>query len=82
TRQNTSYYSIDSEAGAWNTGRTEDGGNRGYKVKYKGGYFPVAPTDHFGDLRDEIVTIMERLGMKVERAHHEVGTAGQAEINW
>jgi len=82
TRLNTSYYSIDSEAGAWNTGRTEDGGNRGYKVKYKGGYFPVAPTDHFGDLRDEIVTIMERLGMKVERAHHEVGTAGQAEINW
>lgn len=82
TRQNTSYYSIDSEAGAWNTGRTEDGGNRGYKVKYKGGYFPVAPTDHFGDLRDEIVTIMESLGMKVERAHHEVGTAGQAEINW
>ncbi|PZM50336.1 type I glutamate--ammonia ligase, partial [Salmonella enterica subsp. enterica serovar Derby] len=74
--------SIDSEAGAWNTGRTEDGGNRGYKVKYKGGYFPVAPTDHFGDLRDEIVTIMESLGMKVERAHHEVGTAGQAEINW
>lgn len=82
TRQNTSYYSIDSEAGAWNTGRTEDGGNRGYKVKYKGGYFPVAPTDHFGDLRDEIVTIMESLDMKVERAHHEVGTAGQAEINW
>ena len=82
TRQNTSYYSIDSEAGAWNTGRTEDGGNRGYKGKYKGGYFPVAPTDHFGDLRDEIVTIMEGLDMKVERAHHEVGTAGQAEINW
>ncbi len=82
TRQNTSYYSIDSEAAAWNTGRQEDGGNRGYKVKYKGGYFPVAPTDHFGDLRDEMVTIMEGLGLKVERAHHEVGTAGQAEINW
>ncbi|MDN6810486.1 MAG: type I glutamate--ammonia ligase, partial [Acidipropionibacterium jensenii] len=63
-------------------GREEDGGNRGYKVKYKGGYFPVAPTDHFGDLRDEIVTIMEGIGLKVERGHHEVGTAGQAEINW
>ena len=82
TRANESYYSIDSEAGAWNTGRVEEGGNRGYKVKYKGGYFPVAPTDHFGDLRDEMVSLMERVGLKVERAHSEVGTGGQAEINW
>ena len=66
TRANESYYSIDSEAGAWNTGRVEEGGNRGYKVKYKGGYFPVAPTDHFGDLRDEMVSLMERVGLKVE----------------
>ncbi|HHV21259.1 MAG TPA: type I glutamate--ammonia ligase [Propionibacterium sp.] len=82
TKQNAGYYHIDSVAGAWNTGREEEGGNRGYKVKYKGGYFPVAPTDHFGDLRDEIVLHMESLGLEVERAHHEVGTAGQAEINW
>lgn len=82
TTANSSYYHIDSEAGAWNTGRVEDGGNRGYKVKYKGGYFPVAPVDHFGDLRDDIVRHMEAAGLEVERAHHEVGTAGQAEINW
>ncbi len=82
TSANASYYHIDSEAGAWNTGRIEDGGNRGYKVKYKGGYFPVAPVDHFGDLRDDIVRHMENAGLQVERAHHEVGTAGQAEINW
>ncbi len=82
TSANASYYHIDSEAGAWNTGRVEDGGNRGYKVKYKGGYFPVAPVDHFGDLRDDIVRHMENAGLEVERAHHEVGTAGQAEINW
>ncbi|GAA1704386.1 type I glutamate--ammonia ligase [Propioniferax innocua] len=82
TKPEAGYYMIDSEAGAWNTGREEEGGNRGYKVKYKGGYFPVAPTDHFGDLRDDIVRHMENLDMKVERAHHEVGTAGQAEINW
>ncbi len=80
TKQNAGYYHIDSEAGAWNTGSEID--NRGYKVKYKGGYFPVAPYDHFGDLRDEIVIEMEKSGMLVERAHHEVGTAGQAEINW
>ncbi len=82
TTSNSAYYHIDSEAGAWNTGRVEDGGNRGYKVKYKGGYFPVAPVDHFGDLRDDIVRHMEGSGLVVERAHHEVGTAGQAEINW
>ncbi|RZK87017.1 MAG: type I glutamate--ammonia ligase, partial [Methylobacterium sp.] len=54
TKQNTGYYAIDSVAGAWNTGRIEEGGNRGYKVKYKGGYFPVPPVDHFADLRDDI----------------------------
>ncbi len=79
---NEGYYHIDSEAGAWNTGRVEEGGNRGYKVKYKGGYFPVAPVDHFGDLRDDIVRHMSAVGLEVERAHHEVGSAGQAEINW
>ena len=56
--------------------------NRGYKVKYKGGYFPVAPNDHFGELRDEMVIELEKSGLQVERAHHEVGTAGQAEINY
>jgi glutamine synthetase len=82
TKAETGFYSIDSVAGAWNTGREEERGNLGYKVKYKGGYFPVAPTDHFGELRDEIVIEMEKSGLLVERAHHEVGTAGQAEINW
>jgi glutamine synthetase len=82
TKQNTGYYSIDSIAGAWNTGREEDGGNRGYKVKYKGGYFPVPPYDHFADLRAEISKELETAGLVVERQHHEVGTAGQAEINF
>jgi glutamine synthetase len=82
TKAETGFYAIDSVAGAWNTGREEERGNLGYKVKYKGGYFPVAPTDHFGELRDEIVIEMEKAGLVVERAHHEVGTAGQAEINW
>ncbi len=80
TSQNEGFYHIDSEAGAWNSGAVEN--NRGYKVKYKGGYFPVAPYDHFGDFRDEIVVELEKAGLIVERAHHEVGTAGQAEINW
>ncbi len=82
TKQNIGMYEIDSVAGAWNTGRDEEGGNKGYKVKYKGGYFPVAPTDHFGDIRDEIAIELEKSGLIVERGHHEVGTAGQTEINW
>ncbi len=85
TKENAGYYHIDSEAGAWNTGNEQESDgrpNRGYKVKYKGGYFPVTPVDHFADLRDVMVKNLEMVGLSVERAHHEVGTAGQAEINY
>ncbi|WP_441246459.1 type I glutamate--ammonia ligase [Kitasatospora sp. McL0602] len=82
TTANASYYYIDSEAGAWNSGRVEEGGNRGYKVKYKGGYFPTPPVDHFADLRAEMSLELAASGLEVERQHHEVGTAGQAEINY
>ncbi|WP_066943479.1 type I glutamate--ammonia ligase [Streptomyces lushanensis] len=80
TTANEGFYHIDSEAGAWNTGAVED--NRGYKVRYKGGYFPAPPVDHFADLRAEISLELEASGIQVERQHHEVGTAGQAEINY
>ena len=46
--------------GAWNTGRDEEGGNLGYKTRYKGGYFPVPPVDHFADLRDEMSLKLDR----------------------
>ncbi|MGB3186683.1 MAG: type I glutamate--ammonia ligase [Ornithinimicrobium sp.] len=82
TKQSASYYFIDSVEAAWNTGRAEEGGNRGYKPRYKGGYFPVPPVDHFADIRDEIVLKLADVGLSVERAHHEVGTAGQQEINY
>ncbi|MEU9110456.1 type I glutamate--ammonia ligase [Streptomyces sp. NPDC048483] len=80
TSANQSFYHIDSEAGAWNTGSEEN--NRGYKVRYKGGYFPAPPVDHFADLRAEISLELDAAGLQVERQHHEVGTAGQAEINY
>jgi glutamine synthetase len=82
TTQNEGYYHIDSIEGAWNTGRVEEGGNRGYKTRYKGGYFPVPPVDHYADLRDAMTRALVDAGLQVERAHHEVGTAGQAEINY
>ena len=71
-------YEIDSVAAPGTPG-AED--SRGNKTQYKGGYFPVSPTDHFGDIRDEIAIELEKSGLTVERGHHEVGTAGQAEIN-
>lgn len=74
-------FSIDSVEGAWNTGRDENRSNLGHKPGYKGGYFPVAPIDSFHDLRSEMVNVMRALGIVVEAHHHEVGTAGQAEID-
>ena len=82
TSQNESYYHIDSKEAAWNTGRVEEGGNLGYKTRYKGGYFPVSPNDQMADLRDEMCAVLTQVGLDVERAHHEVGTAGQQEINY
>jgi glutamine synthetase len=74
------YYFIDSVEGVWNTGRAE-GPNLGYKLRHKEGYFPVPPADQFQDLRSEMILALEEVGVPVEVHHHEVGTAGQAEID-
>ncbi|HEX6380231.1 MAG TPA: type I glutamate--ammonia ligase, partial [Acidimicrobiia bacterium] len=79
--QNSSYHYVDSVEGAWNSGAEEVGGNKGYKPRYKEGYFPVSPTDHYQDLRSEMVRVLEACGIAIEVQHHEVGTAGQAEID-
>ncbi|MDX1467848.1 MAG: type I glutamate--ammonia ligase [Acidimicrobiia bacterium] len=79
--QNSGFYFLDSVEGAWNSGAVEAGGNLGYKPRYKEGYFPVPPTDHFQDLRSEMTARLEAAGMEIEVQHHEVGTAGQAEID-
>ena len=78
--QNMGFYQIDSVEAAWNTNRIEEP-NLGYKPSYKGGYFPVSPTDTYHDLRGEMVEEMRKVGIIVEAHHHEVGTAGQAEID-
>ncbi|MCZ6624892.1 MAG: type I glutamate--ammonia ligase [Deltaproteobacteria bacterium] len=77
---NYGFYYIDSEEGFWNSGNGERP-NLGYKPRYKEGYFPVAPMDHLQDIRSEMLRTMERCGIVVEIHHHEVGTAGQAEID-
>jgi glutamine synthetase len=84
TTANESYYRVDSIEGIWNRGRrTEDDGrpNTGYKIRHKEGYFPVAPADKLIDIRNEMILTMQALGIKIEREHHEVATAGQAEID-
>jgi len=80
SKENCAYYFIDSIEGQWNTG-AEEMPNLGYKPRYKEGYFPVPPTDSLQDLRTEMVLIMEKAGIEIEAQHHEVATAGQAEID-
>ncbi|MFM9378199.1 type I glutamate--ammonia ligase [Gordonia sp. VNK21] len=85
SEMNGTFYEVESVSGAWNTSAptNPDGSpNLGYKVRPKGGYFPVAPYDHYVDLRDEMSTNLTNAGFTLERGHHEVGTGGQAEINY
>src|SRR5712675_3480614 len=79
SKSNGIFYSVDSEEAIWNTGR-EEMSNLGNKIRHKEGYFPVGPGDTQQDIRTEMVLTMEKLGVKIERQHHEVATAGQAEI--
>ena len=81
SKSNGCFYSVDSEEAIWNTGR-EEVPNLGYKIRHKEGYFPVAPADTQQDIRTEMVLMMEQLGLQVEKQHHEVATAGQAEIDF
>jgi glutamine synthetase len=76
------YYQVDSDEATWNSGREEGGRNLAYKPRAKEGYFPVMPTDSLHDLRTEICLELEKIGIEVERQHHEVATAGQGEINF
>jgi glutamine synthetase len=88
---NHSHYKIESREGQWETGSAVEHNfdgrthstrpNLGYKPRYKEGYFPVAPIDSQQDLRTEMCRVMEQCGIQVERQHHEVATAGQAEID-
>ena len=76
----SAFYQVDSSEGMWNSARDE-GPNLGYKIPYKRGYFPVPPSDSLHDLRTRMVQVLEQVGVTVELHHHEVGTAGQSEID-
>lgn len=78
--QHSGYYFVDSIEGSWNSGR-EENPNLAYKPRYKEGYFPVPPSDTYQDLRSEMCLKLIDAGIEVEMHHHEVGTAGQGEID-
>jgi glutamine synthetase len=77
--QHSGYYFIDAEEGRWNSGRVEN--NLGYRPRYKEGYFPLPPTDHYQNMRAEMVETMIKIGLDIECHHHEVATGGQCEID-
>lgn len=79
---NASFFSVDSNEAWWTSGREDEGGNLSHKTYTMGGYFPIPPTDKHADIRDEISLALDKVGLNVERAHHEVGAAGQGEINY
>jgi glutamine synthetase len=75
------YYHVDAEEGIWNSGRNETP-NLAHRPRHKEGYFPVPPVDRLQDLRSTIMLAMMQAGIPVEVHHHEVGTAGQTEIDF
>jgi glutamine synthetase len=82
---NKQFVEVDSDEAHWTSGRavSHDGARgRGHLMRVKEGYFPVAPNDTQQDLRTEMVLKLEELGIPVEAQHHEVGAAGQAEIDF
>ncbi|MDO9022753.1 MAG: type I glutamate--ammonia ligase [Deltaproteobacteria bacterium] len=81
TSQNHNFFQVDSKEAHWNSGKEIPGGNGGYTIRSKEGYFPVAPHDSLMDLRTEMVEAMEAAGIEIETSHHEVATAGQCEID-
>ena len=73
-------YQVDSEESSWNTEKVYEDGNMGHRPGIKGGYFPVPPVDSQQDLRSSMCLTLEEMGLETAVHHHEVATAGQAEI--
>ena len=80
-KANEAFYHIESEEGVWNSGRNGTQ-NLGHRPRHKEGYFPVPPADRLQDVRSKIMLALIEAGVPVEVQHHEVGTAGQAEIDF
>ncbi|HXH71943.1 MAG TPA: type I glutamate--ammonia ligase [Mariprofundaceae bacterium] len=71
---------IESEEAAWSSAKRYEGGNMGHRPRIKGGYFPVPPVDSLHEIRNDMLLVMNDLGLEMELHHHEVATAGQCEL--
>ncbi|SDF17229.1 type I glutamate--ammonia ligase [Thalassobaculum litoreum] len=69
---NKGYYEVDNEEGPYNSSREYEEGNLAHRPGVKGGYFPVPPVDSGQDIRSEMLSVMDEMGVKVEKHHHEV----------
>jgi glutamine synthetase len=67
-------FEVDGVDAAWNSDAEFESGNMGHRPGIKGGYFPVPPIDDAQDLRSEMLSTMKRMGMKVDKHHHEVAS--------
>ncbi len=65
-------YQLDGEEGSYNSGRDYPTGNMGHRPGAKGGYLPESPVDTLSDIRAEMLTVLESMGVSVEKHHHEV----------
>jgi glutamine synthetase len=77
SQPNGTFYEVESSSGFWGSGEM----GLGYRPRLKEGYFPVSPSDKLQDLRAEMVAQLMAVGIDIEVHHHEVGGAGQAEID-
>ncbi|MEJ2374008.1 MAG: type I glutamate--ammonia ligase, partial [Pseudolabrys sp.] len=68
-------FKLDSIELPINSDTDYEGGNLGHHIGTKKGYFPVPPQDTAQDMRSEMLGAMARMGVKVEKHHHEVGSA-------
>ncbi len=82
SQDNVQYAEVDSVESQWNSAGSDDKQSLGHLMNVKGGYFPVPPNDTYQDLRTEMVLALEALGIEIEAHHHEVGAAGQCEIDF
>jgi glutamine synthetase len=68
-------FKVDSIELPTNMDTDYEGGNLGHRIRTKGGYFPVPPQDSAQDMRSEMLGAMAKMGVKVEKHHHEVASA-------
>ncbi|HWO57509.1 MAG TPA: type I glutamate--ammonia ligase [bacterium] len=77
-RPEHAFYELHANEAIWNAGVEEE--SLAYRIPYKRGYHVAPPLDRTFNLRSEIAVLMAAAGIGMKYHHHEVGGAGQHEI--